>query len=657
MEIDYTLISQLKIPEVITYLQQKTKSQQSEKKTNHNTKKSLYILQNIGNEFYIFLLIILIIGIYSTSIVYLISVVSCLIFLVINYIRISKILHLEEKLNILHLSKVKVIRDDKIFLIPENELKIGDIILFSSGEKIPCDIRVIESNTLVVDESRVFGENRKVGKSATTLPKKEFKIYELSNIIFANSLIIKGNGKGIVINTKPINFNFYKTLLKEKNLFHTISTIILSTIAGLLILYITKDIILSITLAVTIIFLTSYKHIELSKVFLKYLSSNKLLSDGIILPSINKLEELKEIQRTIIKIDQTSFDILKPEFFFIDSRKSFSPTELLLFNQNIPQELIYCFIITLSVYSKTKDIQTRIVLNSIINSLSSLGIENFTKNCKIIESNISNNLDSLSTIKVRNSREISISIISLKSYYEKFGTIIPTKTNNGIVILTKEENISNSSIEPKLVITFEKYPHSITNELKFFIISEMNNKDILKHLEAINIDTSKILIAKYEDIINIPNEQKYFLIEKFQILSDIPHNSISYISRLLERENETTIDSFIEIKNSDLGMMKIPYFGTFFSKNNLILTTSNTLLAPFILKSEVDNLYKKLHKTSKLNKFLSLLSITIVSLFLLYNNPVIIPFVPIIPILINSKITHYTISSLDYDNKGNKDKS
>ena len=53
---------------------------------------------------------------------------------------------------------VTVIRDGHIRQIPRREVVVGDIVMFSTGEEVPADGRLLESTTLTVDESTLTGE-------------------------------------------------------------------------------------------------------------------------------------------------------------------------------------------------------------------------------------------------------------------------------------------------------------------------------------------------------------------------------------------------------------------------------------------------------------------------------------------------------------------
>jgi H+-transporting ATPase len=58
----------------------------------------------------------------------------------------------------------RVRRDDKWQQIPARELVPGDIVRVRLGEIIPADIKLMEGNYLLIDESALTGESLPVEK-------------------------------------------------------------------------------------------------------------------------------------------------------------------------------------------------------------------------------------------------------------------------------------------------------------------------------------------------------------------------------------------------------------------------------------------------------------------------------------------------------------
>jgi magnesium-transporting ATPase (P-type) len=94
-----------------------------------------------------------------------------------------------------------VMRDSKEVEINAEELVPGDIVLLESGNKVPADIRLINSNKLMVDESLLTGESVSVQKNAEDIFDDNLIIAERINMLFAGSIITSGRATGIVVET------------------------------------------------------------------------------------------------------------------------------------------------------------------------------------------------------------------------------------------------------------------------------------------------------------------------------------------------------------------------------------------------------------------------------------------------------------------------
>ncbi|QNO16335.1 calcium-translocating P-type ATPase, SERCA-type [Alkalicella caledoniensis] len=96
--------------------------------------------------------------------------------------------------------KTKVIRDGKTVNVDTKELVVGDIVLLSSGDKVPADLRIIEEYSLEVDESALTGESVPVVKDATKMVDG-INIADAVNSCFKGTSVTKGRGKGVVVAT------------------------------------------------------------------------------------------------------------------------------------------------------------------------------------------------------------------------------------------------------------------------------------------------------------------------------------------------------------------------------------------------------------------------------------------------------------------------
>jgi P-type Ca2+ transporter type 2C len=94
-----------------------------------------------------------------------------------------------------------VLRGGKTLRIDAENLVPGDIVLLASGDKVPADIRLIETDGLLVDESLLTGESVPVAKQEAGPLPEGTPLAERKNMVFAATLIGRGRGKGMVIST------------------------------------------------------------------------------------------------------------------------------------------------------------------------------------------------------------------------------------------------------------------------------------------------------------------------------------------------------------------------------------------------------------------------------------------------------------------------
>ncbi|HXK70285.1 MAG TPA: HAD-IC family P-type ATPase, partial [Caldisericia bacterium] len=93
----------------------------------------------------------------------------------------------------------KVIRDGKRKEIPQEEVTVGDIVILDSGDKIPADLRIIESARLQIDESILTGESITIDKTDEVIQNEINSIGDMINMAFMGTIVTFGRGKGIAV--------------------------------------------------------------------------------------------------------------------------------------------------------------------------------------------------------------------------------------------------------------------------------------------------------------------------------------------------------------------------------------------------------------------------------------------------------------------------
>ncbi|MHA1211549.1 MAG: HAD-IC family P-type ATPase [Candidatus Heimdallarchaeota archaeon] len=96
--------------------------------------------------------------------------------------------------------EVRVLRDDEEHIIDSKNLTIGDIVIIEAGEKVPADMRLVESTSLKVDESALTGESISLSKNSKQIIALEAVIGDRRNMLFMGTTITYGRAKAVVVN-------------------------------------------------------------------------------------------------------------------------------------------------------------------------------------------------------------------------------------------------------------------------------------------------------------------------------------------------------------------------------------------------------------------------------------------------------------------------
>ena len=83
----------------------------------------------------------------------------------------------------------EVVRDSKKVTIKAEELVIGDLVEIKFGDRIPADMRIIESRGLKVDNSSLTGESEPQPRSPEYTHENPL---ETQNIAFFSSSVVEG---------------------------------------------------------------------------------------------------------------------------------------------------------------------------------------------------------------------------------------------------------------------------------------------------------------------------------------------------------------------------------------------------------------------------------------------------------------------------------
>ena len=94
-----------------------------------------------------------------------------------------------------------VIREDGLECIPSSELVPGDIVVLEGGDKIPADVRFIETSNLHVDESSLTGESIPAKKTTAVIAGENVVPGDQRNMGFSGTYLTQGTAKSVVVET------------------------------------------------------------------------------------------------------------------------------------------------------------------------------------------------------------------------------------------------------------------------------------------------------------------------------------------------------------------------------------------------------------------------------------------------------------------------
>lgn len=93
-----------------------------------------------------------------------------------------------------------VIRDGKRQIIPSEELVPGDIVFLEAGDKVPADLRLLQSHGLQIQESILTGESVAVDKQTEPVAL-DAPLGDRICIAFSGTTVTSGQGVGVVVAT------------------------------------------------------------------------------------------------------------------------------------------------------------------------------------------------------------------------------------------------------------------------------------------------------------------------------------------------------------------------------------------------------------------------------------------------------------------------
>ncbi len=94
-----------------------------------------------------------------------------------------------------------VMRDGEVYEVDAEAVVPGDVVWLESGNRVPADLRLMQTHNLEVDESLLTGESLTVLKNANWLGEPSTPLADRLNMVYAGSIVVRGRGRGSVVAT------------------------------------------------------------------------------------------------------------------------------------------------------------------------------------------------------------------------------------------------------------------------------------------------------------------------------------------------------------------------------------------------------------------------------------------------------------------------
>ena len=119
----------------------------------------------------------------------------------ISIIQEKKAANALEALRQMSAPMARVMRQGEESVVASTELVPGDVVFLEDGCIVPADIRLIDSAYLKIQEASLTGESVPVEKDAEVVFDKEVPLGDRINMAYTSSIVMYGNGVGVVVGT------------------------------------------------------------------------------------------------------------------------------------------------------------------------------------------------------------------------------------------------------------------------------------------------------------------------------------------------------------------------------------------------------------------------------------------------------------------------
>ena len=97
-------------------------------------------------------------------------------------------------------AEARTLRGGETRMIPAEQLVPGDIVLLESGDKIPADLRLVDTKNLRTEEAALTGESVPADKSTDPVSDNS-TVGDRQCMAFSGTMVVSGRATGVVVAT------------------------------------------------------------------------------------------------------------------------------------------------------------------------------------------------------------------------------------------------------------------------------------------------------------------------------------------------------------------------------------------------------------------------------------------------------------------------
>jgi len=97
-------------------------------------------------------------------------------------------------------AEARTVRGGETRMLPAEQLVPGDVVLLESGDKIPADLRLVETKNLRTEEAALTGESVPAEKSVDAVPANA-TVGDRQSMAFSGTMVVSGRATGVVVAT------------------------------------------------------------------------------------------------------------------------------------------------------------------------------------------------------------------------------------------------------------------------------------------------------------------------------------------------------------------------------------------------------------------------------------------------------------------------